>query len=434
MTMLIRGGVLVDPIKGTLENQDIIVEGGKILKILYSGEFKEKGSQIRIIDVSGKVVVPGLIDMHVHLREPGQEYKETIETGSIAGAAGGFTGLACMPNTEPVNDNSSVTEFILKQAKKADVLRVYPVAAITIGRKGEVLTEFGDLRKAGAVGVTDDGSPVTNSEIMRRAIEYARYHNLVVISHCEDMDLSAGGVMHEGTISAQIGLPGIPSASEEIMVERDISLARLTNCPVHIAHVSIASSVRAIRRAKEEGVPVTAETAPHYFSLDHTAVIGYNTNAKINPPLRTEEDVKAIKEGLAKGVLDVIATDHAPHSPLEKNLEFDKAANGIIGLETALPLTLALVREGVITLPEAIKKLSYAPASILGVSGGSLKEGCPADISVIDPDKEYILKEEDILSKSKNSPFLGKPLKGRNILTMVEGRIVWARDKEYFNS
>ena len=432
--MLIRGGDLVDPVKESVEKRDILIEDGKISRILPPGRLKDTGSQMRIIDVSGKVVVPGLIDMHVHLREPGQEYKETIATGSLAGVAGGFTGLACMPNTEPVNDNSSVTEFILRQARKADILKVYPVAAITKGRKGETLTEFGDLRKAGAVGVTDDGSPLSNSEVMRRAIEYARYHNLVVISHCEDLNLSAGGVMHEGAISVQIGLQGIPAASEEIMVKREISLARLTGCPVHIAHVSTAGSVEAIRRAKEDGVPVTAETAPHYFSLDHSAVIGYNTNAKMNPPLRTHDDIEAIKQGLAENVLDVIATDHAPHSHLEKDLEFDKAAFGIIGLETALPLTLALVREGIFSLPMAIKKLSSVPASILGVDGGSLEEGKSADLAVIDLEQEYVLEEKDIQSKSKNSPFLGKTLKGANILTMVEGKIVWSRDAEHTGS
>jgi dihydroorotase len=428
VTTLIRGGNVVDPVRESVEKLDIIIEEGKISEILPSGKLRETGPQTVIIDASGKIVLPGMIDMHVHLREPGHEYKETIASGCMAGAVGGFTALAPMPNTDPVNDNSSVTEFILRQARKADILKVYPIAAVTMGRKGEILTEFGDLRRAGAVGITDDGSPVSNSQIMRRALEYARYHNLAVISHCEDIDLSEGGQMHEGSISAQIGLKGIPSASEEIMVEREISLSRLTGCPVHIAHVSTAASVEAIRRAKEDGVSITAETAPHYFSLDHSAVIGYNTNAKVNPPLRTIEDVEAIRKGLAEGVLDVIATDHAPQSPLEKELEFDKAAFGIIGLETALPLTLQLVRDGVMTLPAAIKKMTYAPASILGVSGGLLKKGMAADLAIIDPEQEYILKEEDIISKSKNSPFIGKTLKGRNTLTMVEGRIVWSRE------
>jgi len=427
VTTLIRGGNLVDPVRDSVDKLDIIIEEGKISEILPSGKLNEIGSKMVVIDASGKIVLPGMIDMHVHLREPGHEYKETIASGCMAGAAGGFTALASMPNTDPVNDNSSVTEFILKQARKADILKIYPIASITKGRKGEILTEFGDLRKAGAVGVTDDGSPVTNSQVMRMAIEYARYHKLAVISHCEDMNLSEGGLMHEGSISARIGLKGIPSVSEEIMVEREISLSRLTGCPVHIAHVSTAGSVEAIRRAKEDGVSITAETAPHYFSLDHSAVIGYNTNAKMNPPLRSMEDVEAIKKGLAENVLDVIATDHAPQSPLEKELEFDKAAFGIIGLETALPLTLQLVRDGVLSLPAAIKKMTYAPASILGVSGGLLKKGMAADLAIIDPEQEYIFKEEDIISKSKNSPFIGRTLKGRNILTMVEGRIVWSR-------
>ena len=429
MATWIRGGKVVDPVRDVIKTQDIIVERGKIVKILPTGKFQEKGDQLRIIDASGKVIIPGLIDMHVHLREPGHEYKETIATGAKAGAAGGFTGLACMPNTDPVNDNCSVTEFILRQARKANLSKIYPVGAITKGQRGEILAEFGDLREAGAVGVSDDGLPVMNSEVMRRAIEYAKYYGLAVISHCEDINLSAGGVMHEGPVSTQIGLQGIPGASEEIMVQREISLSKLTGCPVHIAHVSTAGSVALIKRAKDEGVPVTAETAPHYFSLDHRAVIGYDTNAKMNPPLRGPEDVQAIKKGLAEDILDVIATDHAPHSSLEKELEFDKAAFGIIGLETALPLTLALVEEGILTLPQAIRKLSYNPASILGVDGGGLEEEGAADLAIIDPGYEYTLKLDDIQSRSKNSPFIGKPMKGINLLTMVGGRIVWKRDK-----
>ena len=433
MIIWIRGGKIVDPARGVVQKRDIIVDRGRITKVLPSGKFKEKGPRLKTINVSGKVIIPGLIDMHTHLREPGHEYKETIATGGKSGVAGGFVGLACMPNTEPVNDSSSVTEFILRQAHKANLVRVYPIAAITKGQQGDTLTEFGDLRQAGGVGVSDDGFPVSNSEVMRRAIEYARCYNLAVISHCEDINLSAGGVMHEGAVSTQIGLRGIPAASEEIIVQREISLARLTGCPIHIAHVSTAGSVELIRRAKDEGVPMTAETAPHYFSLDHRAVMGYNTNAKMNPPLRTPEDVHAIKAGLAEGVLDVIATDHAPQSPLEKDLEFDKAAFGIVGLETALPLTLALVEEGVLSLPEAIKKLSHNPATILGVDGGILKEGALADLAVIDPEQEYVLKEEDIQSKSKNSPLIGQPMKGQNLLTIIGGRIVWKRDGDYLS-
>ena len=428
MAIWIKDGEVVDPIRDIVERLDILVEGDRIKQIFPPGEFKSDGARLRVVDASGKIVVPGLIDMHVHLREPGYEYQETIATGGKAGVTGGFTGLACMPNTEPVNDTASITEFILRQARKADFLRIYPVAAITKGQKGETLTDFGDIRKAGAVGVSDDGSPVSNSEVMRRAIEYAKYHGLTIISHCEDRDLSSSGVMHEGVISTQIGLPGIPAVSEEIMVQREISLARQTGCPVHIAHVSTAGSVKLIEHAKNDGIPVTAETAPHYFSLNHSAVVGYNSNTKMNPPLRSPEDVDAIKAALAEDILDVIATDHAPHSPLEKDLEFDRAAFGIIGLETALPLTLDIVREGILSLPLAVKKLSYNPASILGVEGGYLGKGGPADLSIIDPEEEYILEADDIQSKSKNSPFIGKRLKGRNQLTMVGGRIVWERD------
>ena len=427
MITWIRNGEVVDTVQGVVKKVDLIIEKGKIAKILPPEIFKEKGPQLSIINASNRLIIPGLIDMHVHLREPGHEYKETIKTGGKAAVAGGFVALACMPNTVPPNDCRSVTEFIIEQAKRAGLVKIYPIAAITMGQKGEMLTEFGDLREAGAVAVSDDGFPVTSSEVMRRALEYGRYHGLMVISHSEDTHLSSGGVMHEGIVSTRIGLPGIPAASEEIMVYRDISLAKLTGCPVHIAHVSTAESVELIRRAKGEGVPVTAETAPHYFSLDHNAVIGYDTNAKVNPPLRTSNDVKAIKKGLAEGVIDVIATDHAPHSPLEKDLEFDSAAFGMIGLETALPLTLKLVREGMLELPEAIRKLSYNPAGILGIPGGRLIEGAQADLALIDPEFEYVLMGEDILSKSKNSPFIGETLKGRNELTMVKGKIVWER-------
>jgi dihydroorotase len=426
VTTWIRNGDLVDPSKGVEEKADLIIERGRIAKMVPPGVFgANEGPRLKVIDASGMLVVPGLIDMHVHLREPGQEYKETVATGAMAGAAGGFTALACMPNTEPPNDSRSVTEFILERARMAGLCRIYPVAAITVGQKGETLTEFGDLKIAGAVGVSDDGVPVMNSEVMRRALEYAEFHGLAVISHAEDTYLSAGGVMHEGVVSTRIGLPGIPAASEEIMIYREISLCALTGCPVHIAHVSTAGSVELIRRAKDQGLPVTAETAPHYFTLDHNAVAEYDTNAKMNPPLRTSRDVAAIQRGLTEGVIDVIATDHAPHSVLEKDLEFDKAAFGIIGLETALPLTLELVRRGVLDLPGAIRKLSTNPSRVLQVPGGLLKEGAPADLTIVDPEYEYVLEREDIHSKSANSPFIGRPLKGKNMLTMVGGKIVW---------
>ncbi|MGD9158179.1 MAG: dihydroorotase [Desulfobacteraceae bacterium] len=431
MKTLLINGDLINTEKSIVEEKDILIEDGMVTGLFPRGQFTNNEHKIQRLDIAGKVVIPGLIDMHVHLREPGEEYKETIETGCRAAAAGGFTGIACMPNTKPANDNSSVTEFIISKARKKGIIRVYPIAAITMGRKGNNMTEFGELKKAGAVGISDDGSPVKNSEIMRRALEYANYHNLTVISHCEDTDLSNGGHMNEGNISARMGLRGIPSASEEIMIKRDISLAGFTGCPVHIAHVSTAGSVEAVRRAKEKGIPVTAETAPHYFTLDHSAVEGYDTNAKMNPPLRTRLDVEEIKKGLAEGIIDVIATDHAPHHTLVKEVEFDQAAFGIIGLETALPLTLNLVREGVLSLPDAIKKLSQQPAMILGIEGGIINEGARVDLAVIDTEEEFIFSKEDIQSKSKNSPFIGTTLKGRNIFTMVEGKIVWSRDSKY---
>ncbi|MEJ2724343.1 MAG: dihydroorotase [Deltaproteobacteria bacterium] len=427
----IKGGVLVDPLREVSEECDLIIERGKVERILPRGELKDAGPRLKIIDASGKLIFPGLIDMHVHLREPGHEYKETIFTGSLAGVAGGFTGLACMPNTEPVNDSPWVTRFILERARKADLLSVYPMAAVTVGQRGDRLTDFSELRRAGAVGVSDDGRPVVDPEIMRMALESARDYGLRLVSHCEDPGLSAGGVMHEGYVSKQMGVKGIPAASEEVMVQRDISLAKLTGCPFHVAHVSTAGSVELIKRAKEEGVPVTAETAPHYFTLDHTAVIGYNTNAKMNPPLRSSEDMEAVRKGLSEGVIDAIATDHAPHSLLEKAVPFDKAAFGIIGLETAVPLTLALVRGGVLSMPSAIRKLSLNPATILGVNGGLVAEGKSADLAIVDPEREFVLEASHIHSKSKNSPFIGKRLKGKNTLTMRGGHIVWERHTAY---
>lgn len=428
MITLIKGGEVVNPHSGTVEESDVLIENGKVSRIFPRGALGKASAVSSTIDAVGKVIIPGLVDIHTHLREPGFEYKETIATGAMAAAAGGYSAIACMPNTAPPNDCRAVTEFIIEQSKRAEGAAVYPIATISKGQKGESLVDFCELAAAGAVGVSDDGFPVVNSELMRRALEYARYCGLTVISHCEDPNLSKGGVMHEGEISTRIGLPGISGSSEDIFVYREISLARLTRCPVHIAHVSTRVSVELIRRAKEEGLPVTAETAPHYFTLDHESVVGYDTRCKVNPPLRTSADVAEIKKGLADGVIDVIATDHAPHDSLEKEVEFDNAAFGMIGLQTALPLTLELVRDGVITLPDAIRKLSSNGAAILGIPGGEIKEGESADLAIIDMDCEYGFEEKDILSKSKNSPFLGRMLKGRCDLTMVGGKIVYQRD------
>jgi dihydroorotase len=423
----IRGGDLIDPVKGTVEQTDVLIEKGKISKMIPRGVFHGDEPGITLVEAFGKMVIPGLVDMHVHLREPGHEYKETIASGAMAAAAGGYTAIACMPNTVPPNDCRAVTEFILGQAERAGAVRVYPIAAISKGQAGETLTDFGELKEAGAVGLSDDGFPVVNSELMRRALEYASFYGLRVISHCEDRSLSGNGVMNEGVVSTRIGLAGIPDASEDIMVYREIALARLTGQPVHIAHVSAAASVDLIRRAKEDGIRVTAETAPHYFTLDHRRVIGYDTFAKVNPPLRNPEDVEAIKAGLREGVIDAIATDHAPHSSLEKDLEFDRAAFGMIGLQTALPLTLRLVRDGVLGLADAIGKLSWAGATLLGVPGGRLMEGGDADLAVIDLNYEYFFDSDRILSKSKNSPFVGESLKGIAELTMVGGKVVWEK-------
>jgi dihydroorotase len=360
--------------------------------------------------------------MHVHLREPGEEHKETIASGTRAAAAGGFTAVACMPNTNPVNDNQSVTRLILEKAESA-FARVYPVGAISKGLQGKTLAEFGEMKRAGAVAVTDDGRPVMDSQLMRRALEYASNHKILVISHSEEFSLSRDGAMNEGFLSTSMGLKGIPHIAEEIMVYRDLALADYTGCHLHLAHISTRESINLIRQAKKRGCPVTAETAPHYFTLTEEAVKDYNTNAKMNPPLRTREDRAAIIAALKDGTIDAIATDHAPHSVLEKDIEFDQAANGIIGLETSVPLALALFRKGHIDAARLVELLSCSPARILGVRGGSLGIGDAADITVIDPEQHFILKEQDILSMSKNSPFIGSELQGKAVLTLCGGRI-----------
>jgi len=423
VSLLIKGGLVVDPSQGLEERRDLLVERGKIVALEPPGRISDNGR--RVISAQGLVVAPGLVDMHVHLREPGEEYKETICTGTRAAVQGGFSAVAAMPNTKPVNDTAAVTRLILDQAKEARNARVYPVGAVSVGSKGEVLGEYGDLKAAGAVALTDDGQPVTSALLMRRALEYARTFDLPVISHCEDLDLRADGVMHEGRVSLQLGLKGIPAAAEEVMVFRDLALARLTGGRLHIAHVSTGGSVALIRLAKAQGLAVTAETAPHYFSLTDAAVLGYNTHAKVNPPLRTDADVAAIKEGLRDGTLDAIACDHAPHSSLEKEVEFTAAAFGLIGLETSLGLTLKLVHAGELSLMQAIAALSPNPARILGVEGGSLTPGGPADITLIDLNREWTVDVNTFASKSRNCPFNGWTLKGRAVMTIVGGKVVW---------
>ncbi len=428
MLMLIKGGRVIDP--GNLDGiMDILIANGKIVEIKKEGMAGDEYPEARIIDASDKIVTPGLIDMHVHLREPGHEYKETIETGCLAAAFGGFTAICCMPNTNPVNDCRQVTEYILQKARAADTVRVYPVAAISKGSRGEGLCEYGELKEAGAIAVSDDGNPVKNSQLMRRALEYSKGFDLPVISHCEDLDLAADGAMNEGGVATRLGLAGIPNAAESIMVLRDIALCELTGVPVHIAHVSTRESVRAIRDAKKGGIPVTAETAPHYFTLTDESVKKYDTNAKMYPPLRSGQDREAICRGIADGTIDVIATDHAPHSFIEKQVEFDRAANGIIGLETSVSLALKLVENGVISMTVLVEKMSTNPARILGLENGLLI-GRPADITIIDPERSYRVNADNFRSLSRNTPFDGWDMKGKAVLTMVEGKIVYQEQQQ----
>lgn len=419
-TWRIINGQVVDPVNKINQVADLFIVDG-----IIQPENQSFSSSTNVIDAKGCLVMPGLIDMHVHFREPGQEYKEDVRSGAKAASHGGFTAVACMPNTTPVNDNASVCRMILEKAQQADC-RVYPIGTISKKCKGKELAEFGELKESGAVGVSDDGLPVSDSQLMRRALEYASDFNLTVIAHCEDESLSSG-VMNESEVSTRLGLKGIPSAAEAVMVYRDIALAEFTGRPVHIAHVSTKMSVSLIREAKARGVRVTAETAPHYFSLTDKAVEGYSTNTKMNPPLRSANDLDAIIAGLQDGTLDAIATDHAPHSVLEKELEFDAAAFGIIGLETAVPLTFALVRQGAIDMDRMVELMSVNPAKILGVEGGSLTPGTAADITILNPHEKFTYTIEDVTSKSKNSPFLDWQLEGRAALTMVGGEVKYSR-------
>ncbi len=417
-SLIIKNGRIIDPINTVDAQGDLLIIDGKI-----ADSSAGVPADAEVVDARDCWVVPGLIDMHVHLREPGEEYKEDILSGTRAAASGGFTGVACMPNTSPVNDCRAVTSMIRTRAEHG-ACRVYPVGAISKKSRGESLAEFGEMAEAGIVAVSDDGLPVQNSQLMRRALEYAGDFDLPVISHSEEPSLSRG-VMNEGEVSTRLGLKGIPSAAESIMVYREIALAEYTKKRVHIAHVSTAMSTDLIRSAKARGVRVTAETTPHYFTLTDEAVAGYDTNAKMNPPLRSEQDRQAIRQGLADGTFDAIATDHAPHSILEKEVEFDRAMNGIIGLETSLPLSLALVRDGVLDEQRLIELMSVNPARILGLAAGSLSVGVSADVTVLDPDIAFTYTEDQVVSKSKNSPFLGWKLQGRAILTVLAGRVMY---------
>ncbi|TLM69389.1 MAG: dihydroorotase [Deltaproteobacteria bacterium] len=424
MNLLIKGGRVIDPTQQFDEVQDVLVEDGIIKQV---GKNLAAPANTETIDAAGCYVTPGLIDMHVHLRDPGLEYKEDIVSGTLAAVAGGFTSVCCMPNTKPVIDNKAVASYIINKAKTEGFCNVFPVGTITQGMGGERLSEMGELKETGCVAVSDDGKPVRNAELMRRALQYAKGIGIMVISHAEDLDLVGEGTMNEGFTSTELGLKGIPRIAEDIATAREVMLAEYTGAPVHIAHVSTKGSVRIIREAKARGVAVTCESAPHYFTLTDDAVRGYNTNAKMNPPLREADDVAAIKEGLRDGTIDCIATDHAPHHLDEKDVEFNEAMNGIVGLETSLPLALRLVAEGVLTLPQMVERMAVNPALILGLGRGTLKAGAPADITVIDPDKQWTVTPEGLRSKSKNSPFLGQTMKGGARFTIVGGRVVFGK-------
>jgi dihydroorotase len=422
MPILIKGARVIDP--GNIDGlKDILITDGKFHQILDPGS--DTGlSDVKVVDASGLIAVPGLIDVHVHLREPGQEYKETIETGLKAAARGGFTAVCSMPNTQPVNDNGAVTSFIISQGKKAGYAKVYPAGAVSTGSKGENLAEIFDMKEAGIRAVTDDGLPVADAQLMRRALEYCKGMDMPVFVHAEDKSLADGGSMNEGPRATELGIKGIPNASESVMVFRDIALAELTGSRVHFCHMSTAESIEVIRHAKAKGIAVTCETAPHYFTLTDEDIPPYDTHFKMNPPLRSEKDRQAIIQGLADGTIDMIATDHAPHNADEKDLEFDRAAFGIIGLETAVPVSLKLVWDGHLSLEQLIEKMAKAPARLLGINN-DICPGNPADLTLINTDLAYTVDPETFYSKSRNCPFAGWQVQGAAVTTIVDGKIVY---------
>ncbi len=425
-SILITGGTLIDPTNHRNGPFDLLVENGRVAAVDEPG--KIPGGAL-CIDATGCWVTPGLIDMHVHLREPGYEYKETVATGTLSAVAGGFTAVACMANTNPVNDSGAVTEYILDRARAAALARVHPIGAVSVGLNGKHLAEIGEMYEAGIVGVSDDGMPVASGSLMRRALEYSQIFDLPVIVHEEDPELAADGQMHEGRTCLHLGLSGMPSAAEEAMVGRDIALLEQTGGRLHIAHVSTEGSVRLLRDAKERGLRVTAEVTPHHFVLTDENVGEYDTNAKMKPPLRTHRDVEVMVEALKDGVIDAVATDHAPHHRDEKDVEFDAAAFGVVGLETALPLTLRLVRDHGLDPVALVRAMSTNPAAILNLEAGALTPGMPADITIIDPASAWTVDLESLRSKSKNSPFGGWNMIGSARTTIVGGRVVWPREE-----
>ena len=424
--LILKGGRVVDPSSGVDGMLDVLIDNGAIGKIGKS--LPVDGAEVFAVPKDA-IVVPGLIDVHVHLREPGQEHKETVATGTASAVAGGFTAVACMPNTDPVNDHAGITQFIVKRANEARLARVYPIGAVSIGSRGDQLAELGEQRNAGCIAFTDDGRPVATALLMRRALEYAGMLDVPIIDHCEDPSLKGDGVVHEGFYASALGLRGIPGVAESLMVERDVSLAELAGAHIHIAHMSARQSLRAVRAGKERGVRVTCEVAPHHFTLTDEALNGpvkYDTNLKMNPPLREAADRDAMLEGIVDGTVDVIATDHAPHHADEKLVEFDRAPFGIVGLETAVPLVFdRLVHTGRINITRAIELLSANPAKLMRLPGGTLVEGAVADVTILAPDMRVTVRAKDLRSKSKNTPFDGWELRGGVVATIVGGRVVY---------
>lgn len=421
MSLLLRGGRVVDPSQDLDRRTDVLIEDGKVAGV---GNLATRRSS-ETIDVDGCVVTPGFVDMHVHLREPGREDKETILTGSRAAAAGGFTSIVCMPNTTPVNDNAAITRFILERAAEAGLVNVYPTGAITLGSRGEQLAEIGEMHSAGIVAITDDGRPVQNSQVMRRALEYARIFDIPVMDHCEDLFLAAGGCMNEGKASTRLGLRGMSRAAEELHVVRDIILSRITGGRVHILHISTRESLDQVRTAKAQGIRVTCEVLPHHFSLTDDDIQDFDTDFKMMPPLRERADVEAMLEGLADGSIDCLATDHAPHTRLDKEEPFEAAASGVIGMETAIPLCWEhLVCAGVVSVPRLVELFSLNPSRILKLGKGTLAVGADADVTVIDPERRQVVDPSRFKSKGRNCPFRGWELRGIPVLTVVGGRVV----------
>jgi dihydroorotase len=429
MRLLIANGYVVDPTQNVNGGRDVLIEDGRVVELLKSGGGVPEGAEV--FDATGLIVAPGFIDLHTHLREPGQEYKETIASGAAAAVAGGFTSICAMPNTDPVNDNPAVTSFIVEQSQTVGLANVFPVGAITKGSKGEELAEMGEMLRAGIVAVTDDGRPVPTPGLMRRALEYARGFDLTVMDHCDDKSLAAGGVMHEGEWSLRLGLRGIPALAEEADAARDCALAELTGARVHLAHVSTRGAIDAVRRAKERGAQVTCEVAPHHFTLTDAACEGFDTNMKMNPPLRSREHVEAILEAIADGTVDAIATDHAPHHSDEKALEFDHAPFGITGLETAVGLALdRLVHGGRIGLERLVELFSVNPARIFRLGGrGTLRSGAWGDVTILDPELRWTFDASRSKSKCRNTPFDGYPLQGAAVATIVAGRVVYRKER-----